>query len=268
MDFIGSAWHHSLKSLREAIPELAAQGQLAIEAGIASDGLLERADIEEIDKLLLNISAYKFRVNSIHAPFGDEVDFSSFDDTVHDRGVAALLDAIELAQLLDAKTIVVHPGHGVVKRDRMKRLDRAAGVLRELSVIAEESDVLLAVENMVPGYLCDQWPELLKLVDATRSSAVRVCFDTGHANLTPDFEDEARQLLRYAVVLHLHDNDGDIDQHLFPGQGSIDWANFAGLCRRHCSDMSALIECELPEGWDWKQSCREMSRLLAPVASN
>lgn len=55
-----------------------------------------------------------------------------------------------------------------------------------------------------------------------------VCVDTGHTNMTvrhgnPTVGDAIRQLGSRVEVLHLHDNDGVMDQHKIPKMGIIDW---------------------------------------------
>ena len=69
----------------------------------------------------------------------------------------------------------------------------------------------------------------------------------GHVPWTPewalntpeDFKDvmlennrRALELLPYIVTCHLHDNNGLEDQHLPPGQGTIDWAELASALKK------------------------------------
>ena len=265
LEFVGSAWHRSIEDLFDAIPLLAAQRMGTIEVGIGGTSFFDGTDAEEVEELVCCLKQAGLRVNSVHAPFGPDVDFSSFDDRVHERGVAAMIEAIEFTRALGARFTVIHPGDGVVTVNRAKRLDRSAGVIRELGVLAEASEVVLAVENLTPGYLCDEAEELLRLVRGARSDWVAVCFDTGHANAVGKFEETARLLLPDTVTLHIHDNDGSGDQHLFPGHGSIDWALFARLFHELCPNASIMVECAPPEGWDWPKVLVELGRMLAPV---
>ena len=57
---------------------------------------------------------------------------------------------------------------------------------------------------------------------------VCVCVDTGHTNLAtkmgyPSVGDVIRQLGPLVKVLHLHDNNGLLDQHKMPLTGDLDW---------------------------------------------
>ena len=54
------------------------------------------------------------------------------------------------------------------------------------------------------------------------------CVDSGHAHAAasgeyPDVAKHIRQFKDYIRILHLHDNNGQSDQHLLPGQGTINW---------------------------------------------
>jgi len=246
----------------DAVPVLSAQRIRSVEIGIGSASFLDETDAEEMEELVRWLRRAGIGVNSVHAPFGPDMDFSSFDDRVHEGGVAAMIEAIEFTRALGARFTVIHPGDGVVTADRGRRLDRACGVIRELAVLAEASEVVLAVENMPPGYLCDEAGELLYVVEAARSNWVGICFDTGHAHFVGKLEDMARKLLPRTVMMHLHDNDGSGDQHLFPGHGSIDWEVFGRLVREHNPEASLMIECAPPEGWDWPKASVEVGRLL------
>ena len=55
-----------------------------------------------------------------------------------------------------------------------------------------------------------------------------MCLDTGHTTLFPELSigDEIRRLGSYLKVMHIHDNMGDRDSHLYPAQGVIDWDGF------------------------------------------
>lgn len=58
------------------------------------------------------------------------------------------------------------------------------------------------------------------------------CVDSGHAHAAAggSVPDHIRQFRDYVKILHLHDNNGESDQHLIPGQGTIAWKEvFAAL---------------------------------------
>jgi sugar phosphate isomerase/epimerase len=59
------------------------------------------------------------------------------------------------------------------------------------------------------------------------------CFDVGHAHMEGGVE-AGFQLMRDRIAtVHVHDNQGEKDEHLLPWEGTIDWdaalAAFAGV---------------------------------------
>lgn len=264
MELVGHAWCSNFSELFDKISIYEGHCVSSIEAGLGSCDFLDGIGPAALDRLILSLKISRVRVNSVHAPFGGEVDFSSFDDEIHERGVAVLIEAIEFAQALGARYVIVHPGDNVALGDRSRRLDRSIGVIRELAVIAKESEVVLAVENLPPGYLCCQSEDLVRIVEAADSDCVGVCFDTGHANLSPSFKDQAKRLLPYTVTTHLHDNDGLTDQHKFPGFGTIDWPAFAELRARHCPNAALMLETMPPETWSWPYALDKLAQLVVP----
>ncbi len=78
---------------------------------------------------------------------------------------------------------------------------------------------------------CASVEELCGLVDAFHSSAVGVCYDFGHANLTGGFHRQNLNRIGSRLkAVHVQDNHGMSDEHLMPFFGNIDWKEaMAGL---------------------------------------
>jgi len=76
---------------------------------------------------------------------------------------------------------------------------------------------------------------LVEIVRVGHFSNVGFCLDTGHANLAEAIPETslapAKSGIEQAfeafgdrlVEMHLHDNHGSRDEHLWPGDGDIDW---------------------------------------------
>jgi len=245
------------ETLAAGLPILAAQGVTAIEILLDSrPSYFDFRDLRAVEAVVSSLNAGPIRVHSIHAPFGPKVDFSSFDDRVHECGVESQIESMELAKVLGASVVVIHASDGVVKSDRQRRLDRARGVIRELARIAEESNLILAVENLPPGYLGCDAQEIDWLTDHWRSDWVSVCFDSGHANLGGRFRELAAEIMPHSAMTHLHDNDGLSDQHRFPGEGTIDWRLFGRLYREAGGIPTLMLECPAPKGMPWCEAFR------------
>ena len=85
--------------------------------------------------------------------------------------------------------------------------------------------------------------------------------------------DEVRRLGNYVKVLHIHDNLGDKDAHLFPTFGSLDWQDFANSLSE--TGFLGVFSLETsPSGElcneDFERECVrlcEISRKIADAAS-
>ena len=53
---------------------------------------------------------------------------------------------------------------------------------------------------------------------------VGVCLDLGHAHVTVGVAEAIGTLGARIASVHVHDNHGVKDEHLWPGDGTIDWA--------------------------------------------
>ncbi|GAB4111096.1 MAG: sugar phosphate isomerase/epimerase [Roseiflexaceae bacterium] len=89
---------------------------------------------------------------------------------------------------------------------------------------AEQAGCTLVIENIQ-----DTNPTpLLTLVRSFESEYLRMSLDTGHANLThriggPPADQWAREAGALLGHVHLQDNDGNLDRHWVPGDGTISW---------------------------------------------
>jgi sugar phosphate isomerase/epimerase len=180
---------------------------------------------------------------------------------VHERGVDCLIDSIEFANMLGACMVIVHASDKLSGGSH-GRLERARGVLRELSAVAKESGVMLALENLPPDHLGHTPEEIQSLLDGTDPDSMGVCYDSGHANLSGRFLEFTEALLPHAVAAHLHDNDGSEDQHRFPGAGAIDWQAFASAYHRLATNATVVLECKPPDGMLWCEAFQRLRKAL------
>ena len=87
-----------------------------------------------------------------------------------------------------------------------------------MTAVAKESSIVLAVENLPPGYLGHTPEQILELLEGTDRESIGVCFDSGHANLSGHFSEFADALMPHAITTHIHDNDGTRGSAPFPGR--------------------------------------------------
>jgi len=251
MDLVFPAWTPGCLNLADALPAVAAQGVARVEWGLGSAGYFDEGDPADVAAVRAALDQTGVRACTLHSRFGEGADLASLDPAVRRATVATHLDAINTARQVGARYLVLHAGHGPGGDRVAERLAHARDGLRALEPAARMAGVVLALENLPPSYPGSTAADLLDLLNAVGSPCLGICFDTGHAHLTGDLPGMARALLPHAVTMHLHDNDGKSDQHLLPGQGSIDWIEFARLYRETGCTALAMLECAPPDGWTW-----------------
>jgi sugar phosphate isomerase/epimerase len=83
---------------------------------------------------------------------------------------------------------------------------------------------------------------LVTILDLGHLDNVGVCLDLGHANMTVGIPDAVSVLGPRIVSLHVHDNHGTRDEHLWPGDGTIDWKSTAKLLNGNGTAPAAVLE--------------------------
>lgn len=144
--------------------------------------------------------------------------------------------ALEVAERVPFRYLVQHIGSGRQSADQRK-LDAAFASLESLSVFAKHRGVTIAIENKPDELSCPT--SLHQFIQETHLQ-VKYCFDTGHAHIEGGVAAGFEAMRDRVVTVHVHDNHGDKDEHLPPGEGSIDWhAAFAGFAA--AQEMPALV---------------------------
>ena len=142
--------------------------------------------------------------------------------------------AVIIAALLGSKNLVIHPLMPYGTEDINLKKEHETWELNviffsELAAFAKEYGVIICLENMPMRNFSIATPKkVLDLVKAINEDNCKVCLDTGHVAVFPELSvgNEIRKLGDYIRVLHIHDNMGDGDSHLYPDKGIIDWRNF------------------------------------------
>ncbi|MDI4648652.1 sugar phosphate isomerase/epimerase family protein [Cohnella hashimotonis] len=178
---------------------------------------------------------------SLHAPI------TGLNPAAHEAGearaaAAALERTLDVAERLDARYIVLHPG--VAEGEAIGRAEaghrealavRVADMLKRALEASGDSRVAIGLENVppYPGLLGTDVEFLLRVAELTSSPRVGVVFDTGHAHMMGEGRCLAalRQALPRLIGLHLSDNGGDSDEHLRLGAGTIPLSEAIGLLR-------------------------------------
>lgn len=162
---------------------------------------------------------------------------------------------IRATAYLECADMVAHPLQPLGKEDGNEAAVWAinAEFYGRMADYAKEYGVNICLENMpFPGQSQASVPNTLRLIHDVGRDNVGFCLDTGHALVTGDDLGEALRLgiKEKRFVLHVHDNDGKIDQHLFPGKGVGNWKKFAQALHDVGFDGSMSLETKVkPENF-------------------
>jgi len=187
----------------------------------------------DCERLREELTASGIKINQVHGPWR----WPSQDGTEEDRAerFEKMSRATIAAGILGAKYIALHPimpfGYDSPEQpEEQFRLN--VEFFSRLATVAEENDVIICLENMPFTRLpTASISSILRIVREVNHPNLRVCLDTGHANIVKPDPAEAVRLVgkELLMMLHIHDNMGDRDSHLPPalGYGTIDWEEFA-----------------------------------------
>jgi sugar phosphate isomerase/epimerase len=128
--------------------------------------------------------------------------------------------ALESAEHIHFKHLVIHLG----ERDdgwSPRTIEHAQTALEHLGAFARPLGVQLLVENLNSDPTTPE--HLVTILELGHLNDVGVCLDLGHAHMTVGIAEAVSVLHNRIVSLHVHDNHGVKDEHLWPGDGNIAW---------------------------------------------
>jgi hypothetical protein len=128
--------------------------------------------------------------------------------------------ALETAEHIPFRNLVVHLGD---KDDEWspRTAEYAFTALEHLGAFARPLGVRPLVENLLSEPTTPE--HLVEILETGHLNSIGVCLDLGHAHLTVGVPAAIATLGNRTVQVHAHDNHGTKDEHLFPGDGAIDW---------------------------------------------
>ncbi len=142
---------------------------------------------------------------------------------------------IEACGELKIKNVVVHSGYapGISKKECF---ERNKIFYEKLLPLAEKYEVTILTENFnkmsIEGmYWIDNASDLLELIEYVNHPLFHAVWDCGHANMQKMTQEQEVTLLgEHIKGLHIHDNNGEKDHHLYPFLGTLNMDSLiAGL---------------------------------------
>jgi sugar phosphate isomerase/epimerase len=166
--------------------------------------------------------------------------------------------ALESAEQLPIQSIVLHLGHKDESWN-VRALENSLTAIEHLKAFAHPLGVRILLENLQNEITTPE--HLLEIVRVGHFDNVGICLDLGHAHLSAPEKnagiDTAFELLKPRIAeLHLHDNHGSKDDHLWPNKGNIDWTNVA----RHIATLPANTPAIVEIAHDPEETAASASR--------
>jgi sugar phosphate isomerase/epimerase len=149
--------------------------------------------------------------------------------------------ALEIAEQIPFRFLVQHIGNPDEEFDERK-FEAAMTCVEHLRAFAKPLGVRVLVEN-IPNELST--PErLVEFIRTMHFDDIGVCFDCGHAHMMGGIPEAFAILKNHIGSTHVHDNNGDKDTHLWPGNGSTDWKQTMELLRTAPLTPPLLLEID------------------------
>jgi sugar phosphate isomerase/epimerase len=147
--------------------------------------------------------------------------------------------ALESAEHIPLRNLVVHLGE---QKDTWspRSIEFALTALEHLGAFARPLGVRLLVENL-PNEVAT--PEhLVAILEMGHLNNVGVCLDLGHAHIAPGTAEAIAILGGRIASVHVHDNHAVKDEHLWPGDGTIDWPATAKAIKDLATSPATVLE--------------------------
>lgn len=231
------------RPIAEVVGPIARAGFRAVEVSTAPHHLDVR-DGAAVAGAAQGLRAAGLRVVSLHAPFGNDVNIASPDEPQRRRSVEVMARAADALAALGGRLFVVHPG-GEDQRwtwDREQRLAYAGEGLQRLWSVCRERGLVLVVESPLPHLLGGAAADFDRLLRQLPPEGTGVCADTSHLSLGGGLDAFVARFAERLVHVQASDNRGTSDDHLPPGEGSLDWSAFVSGLRAAGYGGTFLLE--------------------------
>lgn len=184
---------------------------------------------QNVKKLSKLLEKFRLSVSSLHTPFYRNFDelyakntfsIASPDEQVRKIAIDEISISFKVASDLGASYSVVHAGDKGDKADKEHK-NKLFSSLEKLISLANQLKINIALENVI-GDLSSA-TQLKSIISTFSSPNLYACIDTGHAFINKELPNCINTLSSLLKTTHIHDNNGEKDDHLFPFLGKIEW---------------------------------------------
>jgi len=176
---------------------------------------------------------------SLHGPFQDLLVHST-DDRIMRVAIDRIYQTLDIAKDLNVKYVVFHGNFNPLIRHERYEQNWIERNFRFWSETLDRYGMVILLENV-----WEPEPEAFRrLLDEVKSPRLKICFDTGHANIFSkvSFDEWFAALENDIPYMHINDNKGDSDNELVPGDGTVNWQKFSRLIEEHHINPEIVFE--------------------------
>jgi sugar phosphate isomerase/epimerase len=147
--------------------------------------------------------------------------------------------ALEAAEHIPFQKLVVHLGERFDAWSP-RTMEFAITALEHLGAFAKPLGVRVLIENLTSDATTPE--HLMTILEMAHLDQIDVCLDLGHAHIAPGIAEAVAILGKRIVQVHVHDNHGLKDEHLWPGDGTIDWPSAIDALKQLPTPPAAVLE--------------------------
>ncbi len=223
-----------------------------------TDFVYSNTEIHQIQRWLRE---YGLQMLSIHGSAGVEKKWDSPCEYERVAGVELVCNRLEMAETLGAGVVIMHfdrlPACVEEKGPYWERMRRSLDAIER---VARRRGVKLALEN----YEDESYEEAKTFFAAYGPDFLGFCYDSGHGNMgRGEGLDRLEEVKSRLIAVHLHDNDGKVDQHRLPFRGTVDWKRLIQLIASSSYQNGINLEAthrDYPEFPDEEEFLKEAFR--------
>ena len=181
----------------------------------------DREKVEELKRVAGDVGVAIWSVHVCTVPNH----LACVDETLRNEAVDVMKQTLDLAAELGASVVPFHTGlapHQI--EDGSRRREAFERSLDAFCAYARSLPCVPGWENAPSGWVVFEPQVIVASIRGRPTDELGFVFDTGHANLEGGDADQYLPAIGDRLTsVHLDDNRGAEDEHLFPGDGEVDW---------------------------------------------
>ncbi|HHW08568.1 MAG TPA: sugar phosphate isomerase/epimerase [Firmicutes bacterium] len=201
-------------------------------------------------------------ISSILGRYKDRGGFLTTDAELRSMAARSLARAIDIAAVLDAGAVLLHPGQMDASASYLEVFDIFVKEMKQIAGRAESKGVVVCIENVWNKFMLSP-KEAVDLIDAIDSPAVKIYLDTANMMAYGFPEQWIRDLGQRIYRVHLKDFKRREHKFVSLMEGDTPWSEVMGALRQVGYD-SYLVH-EVSGEWDEQVALAERMRQIVKM---